>query len=79
MDHVVVLLPGPPPDGDTVIINGTPYEAIWPGKTNAGRTRPEWWVAAGSQHPHCRCTWTRTFEDEEFKQMESEFWAAAGS
>lgn len=78
MDHTVVLLDAPPADGDIVIVNGTPYEAIWPGKTNAGRARADWWVAAGSQHPHCRCTWTRTFEDEEFKEMEREFWAAAG-
>ena len=27
--------------------------AIWPGKTNYGRRQADWWVAEGSQHPHC--------------------------
>lgn len=56
---VVVLLEGPPAGGDTVVVDGKAYPAIWPGKTNFGRKRKEWWLAAGTQHPHCLCTWVR--------------------
>jgi hypothetical protein len=64
---------------------------IWPGKTNVGRSsaprkrvglilvhrEPEemWWIAAGTQHPHCRGRWVPTVEikdevgdDKDFNQ-----------
>ena len=52
---VIVVLLEEPPDtgGDKITIAGETYTAIWPGKTNYGRTRQNWWVAAGTQHPHC--------------------------
>ena len=56
--QVVVVLQGPPASGETVTVDGKEYIAIWPGKNNFGRKRANWWVASGSQHPHCRCTWT---------------------
>lgn len=59
-DRVVVLLEAPPDGGgDTVVVNNVEYVAIWPGKSNVGRRRADWWVASGAQHPHCRCTWVR--------------------
>lgn len=68
---VVVLLDAPPEaGGDQITINGTVYTAIWPGKDNYGRNRANWWVSAGTQHPHCRCTWVKYvpgFEDIEAK------------
>lgn len=63
---VFALLPAPPDTGETVMVAGTPYTAIWPGKSNFGRKRANWWVAAGTQHPFCRCTWVKYipgFED----------------
>lgn len=61
----------PDRDGDT---------QIWVGKNNVGRssaTRKRvgamlverephemWWVAAGTQHPHCRGTWSPVLQDE---------------
>jgi len=58
--RIVVLLDAAPSGGDdTIEVDGTRYTAIWPGKNNFGRKAREWWVAAGTQHPHCRCTWTR--------------------
>lgn len=69
--RIVVLLSGPPSGGgEKVTIEGKEYVAIWPGKSNMGRKRVDWWVAAGSQHPHCRCSWTRydlAFEEYETK------------
>lgn len=57
-EKVVALLPAPPAGGgDKVTIEGKEYTAIWPGKSNVGRSRSDWWVAAGTQHPHCRCSW----------------------
>ena len=68
---VVVLLPEPPEGGgDQVVIEGTTYTAIWPGKDNYGRRRADWWVSASTQHPHCRCTWVKYvpgFEDIDAK------------
>ena len=70
---IVVLLETPPDDGgDTMVIHGKSYVVIWPGKSNYGRSRRNWWVAAGTQHPHCRCTWSKFipgFEkwDEKFR------------
>jgi len=64
-DKLVVLLSGPPKGGDdNVEIGGREYTAIWPGKTNYGRKAAEYWVAAGVQHVHCRCTWTRDAGDD---------------
>jgi len=60
VDHqIVVLLPEPPGGGDQVQVGDKTYTAIWPGKSNVGRSRRNWWVAAGTQHPHCRCTWVK--------------------
>jgi hypothetical protein len=56
---IVVLMDSPPSKGDTITINGETYPVIWPGKTNYGRKRSNWWIAAGTQHPHCRCTWVK--------------------
>jgi len=50
---IVVLLSDPLSGMDSVDIGGVPYTAIWPGKTNFGRKRANWWVSAGTQHPHC--------------------------
>lgn len=57
--EVFVLLDAPPSRGETVTVDKKSYPAIWPGKSNYGRSRKNWWVAAGTQHPHCRCTWVR--------------------
>lgn len=72
VDGQIVALLQEPPDGggDQVVIDGQSYTAIWPGKDNYGRPRRDWWVAAGTQHPHCRCTWVKYvpgFEDVEAK------------
>lgn len=64
-NNVVVLLENPPAGGDKITIDGKEYTAIWPGKNNFGRKRANWWVASGSQHPHCRCTWTRYYPEYE--------------
>jgi len=63
-DHVVILL-DKSPGGETKTIDGKDYTAIWPGKSNVGRKRADWWVASGTQHPHCRCTWTRYYPEIE--------------
>ena len=81
--RIVVLLDGPPDNGgDTLVIGEQTYVAIWPGKNNYGRRRADWWVSAGTQHPHCRCTWVRHipgFEkwDVKFK-AEMNKWREAG-
>lgn len=50
---IFVLLEAPPDSGgDTVTVNGESYTAIWPGKSNFGRNRANWWVSV-TQHPHC--------------------------
>lgn len=59
-DKTFVLLEGPPLNGgDTVEIDGKEFTAIWPNKSNVGRARRDWWVASGTQHPHCQCTFIR--------------------
>lgn len=59
-NQIVALLSNAPSGGgDKVTINGEEYTAIWPGKSNYGRRRADWWVSAGTQHPHCRCTWSK--------------------
>lgn len=68
---VVVLLDEPPTGGgDQIKINDKTFTAIWPGKNNVGRRRANWWVAAGTQHPHCCCVWVR-YEPgyEEYRAM----------
>jgi len=53
-NRIVVLLDAPPATGDdSITIDGETYTAIWPGKNNFGRKRADWWVSAGTQHPHC--------------------------
>lgn len=61
VNNKIVMMVSEPPTGggDTVWYKEEMYTAVWPGKSNAGRKRANWWVAAGSQHPHCRCYWTR--------------------
>jgi len=62
-NRIVVLLDSPPATGDdTITIEGETYTAIWPGKNNFGRKRADWWVSAGTQHPHCRCSWVRMLD-----------------
>lgn len=63
--RVVVLLDAAPSSGESVVVDGRTYPAIWPGKDNFGRKRSEWWVAAGTQHPHCRCSWIQYFPGHE--------------
>jgi len=59
-NQVVVLLEWPPETGgDQIIVEGKQYTAIWPGKSNIGRKRANWWTAAGLQHPFCHCSWIR--------------------
>ena len=73
--QVVVLLDAAPSGGDdSIMVDGRSYTAIWPGKSNYGRKRAEWWVAAGTQHPHCRCTWlphTPGFEEADQRFYEA--------
>jgi hypothetical protein len=73
-NKVVMVVPEPPTGGgDIVYYQDKPYTAVWPGKTNAGRKRSNWWVASGAQHPHCRCYWVEYepgFEDE-WKQLQA--------
>ncbi len=56
--QIFVLLQSAPDGGETVIIEGKEYVAIWPGKNNFGRKRADWWVSSGTIHPHCRCSYT---------------------
>lgn len=75
VDGTVVVALDKPPDGggDTVTVDGVEYTAIWPGKSNIGRTRAEWRVCP-IIHPHCRCSWTRY--DPRFKEYEDKLRAA---
>jgi hypothetical protein len=61
--RVVVMRPSAVVDG-AVQIDGTTYEAVWPGKSNVGRSQDEWWTAIPA-HPHCRCTWSRYYPEIE--------------
>jgi hypothetical protein len=69
VDGQVVVLLDMPPDGggDTLKIKGETYTAIWPGKSNYGRSRQNWWVAAGTQHPHTYSKDTEVFTDTGWK------------
>lgn len=72
---IVVLLEEPPDSGtDKIVIDGETYTAIWSGKTNYGRNRQNWWIAAGTQHPHCRCTWVKHIPG--FEKWDDKFRAA---
>ncbi len=73
MQIVVVLEEAPTGTGDQIDIDGKTYTAIWPGKTNVGRGRRSWWVASGTQHPHCQCTFVRYLPgyEEEFSALET--------
>ena len=56
--QVVVVGDNPNSTGfvfDKTLNREVPY--VWPGKSNYGRPRRDWWVASGAQHPHCRCSW----------------------
>jgi len=75
---IVVLLEEPPKsNSDKIMVGDTEYTAIWPGKSNYGRARADWWVAAGTQHCHCRCTWVKHIPgyekwDDKFKEAMSQ-------
>lgn len=57
-DQIVVLLANPPKGGgDKIKIDGVEYSAIWPGKSNVGRSVKDYWVCS-IIHPYCRCGWT---------------------
>lgn len=47
--------------------------AIWPDKSNIGRNRKDWWVAAGVQHPYCRGSWYREYPDREEEKLGYDF------
>ena len=65
---IVVLLDAPPSNGgDEVTVDGKTYTAIWPGKDNYGRRRADWWVSAGTQHPHTYSKDTEVFTDRGWK------------
>lgn len=45
--------------------------AIWPGKSNFGRSQDDWWWPAGPVHPYCRGFWVPydpPDEDDDFLQ-----------
>lgn len=68
--QVVALLDAPPAGGDdSVTIGGDTFTAIWPGKSNHGRPRSRWWVAAGSQHPHTYSKDTEVLTDSGWKHF----------
>lgn len=68
---VFVLVDSPPLSGeDTVDVDGKNYIAVWPGKSNIGRTRDSWWECIPS-HPNCRCSYTHV--DERFLPEFEEF------
>lgn len=75
-NQIVVLLPEPPTTGDQVVVNGETYTAIWPGKDNYGRARANWWVASGTQHPHCRCTWVKHINIPGMEDIDARFRAS---
>ncbi len=59
-DQIVVLLSEPPKTGETVVIKGKKYIAIWPGKSNYGRNPKNYWTV-NPMHPYCRCNWTEWY------------------
>jgi hypothetical protein len=54
----VILDSAPKGGGDEIEIEGDIYTAIWPGKTNEGRSRSEWRVCF-LQHPYCMDTFIK--------------------
>jgi len=65
-EQVVVLISEPLDDGERVNVEGKSYVAIWPGKSNYGRSSKNVWTAI-IMHPYCRCTWSRWYlELEEY-------------
>lgn len=52
---VFVVLDNEPPSWDGVFVNGKKYHAMWPGKSNIGRLRKDWWVCI-PLHPNCHCS-----------------------
>jgi len=59
-EQVVVLVPQPLESGERVKVDGKSYVAIWPGKSNYGRSSKNVWTAI-IMHPYCRCTWSRWY------------------
>lgn len=57
--------------GDTLTVKGEEYTVIWPGKSNYGRSRANWWVASGTQHPFCRCSFIK--HTQGFEQWDKKF------
>lgn len=56
-DVIAKLVPEPLPDD--AIEDPHASIAVWPGKTNSGRDRSEWWWPSGPVHPWCRGSWER--------------------
>lgn len=70
-----------------------PWKAIWPGKTNVGRSASPrkrvgsglierdphemWWPATGAQHPHCRGRWVPTLTRQAGDESEFGNWLRA--
>lgn len=66
---------------------------VWPGKNNVGRSaaprkrvgdflverepHERWWIAAGTQHPHCRGRWVAVLEVEDAGDAEFTAWMTA--
>ena len=57
---VVVLVSEPPDEGDKATVDGKTYTAIWPGKSNVGRSAKNYWAGI-TIHPYCRCSWSRWY------------------
>ena len=58
-NKIFIVLEGPPNgDNDKIEYEGKEYTAIWPGKSNIGRSKADWWVCFPA-HPHGRCYFTR--------------------
>lgn len=58
----VVVLVDKPISGGFVKIKGKVFPAIWPGKSNIGRSAGDYWSVI-PLHPHCRCSWTRYYPE----------------
>ena len=66
-NRIAVLLPGPPKGGsDKIKIGGQEYTAIWPGKSNYGRSTKDYW-AASIIHPYCYSDDTELLTNEGWK------------
>ena len=69
---VFVVVDRAPNSGDRITIDGKAWTAIWPGKSNYGRNRANWWVASGAQHPHCNCSFVTYVQG--FDQYYDKLW-----